>query len=250
MAPGILHVQVEGWGRPGEVRRREKFGPSALPAAVAKPVPKTAPKPPPKKSPPPHQYPSHTTFRYVLRYFGVELATERGSKEINVCPGLGWMELVAARGEPTHLHPRDLLDHRDHGSDPAQRDQAMAMLAGIMPGGQAGPFASAQARSRTLALPTGARPAGGQGASHLQHRVGRAGLRRRLLRGARGQVRRAVEPRDRPLCLLDRDRRRPPEMVTGRGRGCLTSRPLRVWVVPLRPMTRDRRGPSSGGAAG
>ena len=54
---------------------------------------------------------------------------------------------------------------RDHVSDPAQRDRAMAMLAGIMPGGQAGPFASAQARSRTLELPTRARPAGGQGAS-------------------------------------------------------------------------------------
>ena len=35
------------------------------------------------------------------------------------------------------------------------------MLAGIMPRGQAGPFASAQARSRTLALPRGTRPAGG-----------------------------------------------------------------------------------------
>ena len=34
------------------------------------------------------------------------------------------------------------------------------MLAGIMPGGQAGPFPSAQARSRTPALP-GARPTGG-----------------------------------------------------------------------------------------
>ena len=54
---------------------------------------------------------------------------------------------------------------QDHGSDPAQRYQAMAMIAGIMPGGQAGPFASAQARSKTLALPTEARPAGGQGAS-------------------------------------------------------------------------------------
>ena len=31
------------------------------------------------------------------------------------------------------------------------------MLAGVMPGGQAGPFASAQARSRALMLPTGAR---------------------------------------------------------------------------------------------
>ena len=32
------------------------------------------------------------------------------------------------------------------------------MLASVMPGGQAGPFASAQARSRVLMLPTGARP--------------------------------------------------------------------------------------------
>ena len=143
--------------------------PAAPPAALAKAVPKAAPKPPPKKSPP-HQCGSYTNIRYVLRHFGGKLATEqRGSKEMNVCP---WSRLDGAGGcswragkhcRPAQLHPRDLLDHllRDHGADPAQREQAMAMLAGVMPGGQAGPFASAQARSRTLALPTGARPAGG-----------------------------------------------------------------------------------------
>ena len=68
------------------------------------------------------------------------------------------------------------------------------------------------------------------------------GLRRRLLRGAWGQVRLAVEPRDRPLCLLDQGRRWPPKMVTGGGRGRLTTRPRRPRVVPLRPMTRIQRG--------
>ena len=109
----------------------------------------------------------------MLQHFGGDLATEqRGSKVINVCPwsrldGAGHCSWKAGKHcRPAHLHPKDLPDHiqRDHAADPAQRDQAMAMLAGIMPGGQAGPFASAQARSRALALPTGARPAGGQGA--------------------------------------------------------------------------------------
>ena len=146
--------------------------PAAPPAAVAKPVPKAASKLPPKKSHP-HQYGSYTNIRYVLRHFRGELATEQlGSKELNVCPcsrleGAGHCSWRAGKHcRPAHLHPKDLLDHlmRDHGSDPAQRDQAMAMIASIMPGGQAGPFTSAQARSRSLALPTRARPAGGQGA--------------------------------------------------------------------------------------
>ena len=147
--------------------------PAALPAAAARPAPKAAPKPPPKRSPPP-QYGSYTNILYVLQHFGGELATEqRGSKVINVCPGsrldgaghCSWRAGKHCR--PAHLHPTDLLDHlqRDHGTDPAQREQAMAMLGGVIPGGQAGPFASAQARSRTLAMPTSARLAGGQGAS-------------------------------------------------------------------------------------
>ena len=156
--------------------------PAAPPAAAAKPVPKTAPKPPPKKSPPP-QYGSYANVRYVLRHFGSELATEqRTSKVINVCPwsrldGAGHCSWRAGQHcRPAHLHPRDLLDHlqRDHGADPAQRDQAMAMLAGIMPRGQAGPFASAQARCRTLALPTNARP-GGKGASQSAAQRGTGG---------------------------------------------------------------------------
>ena len=163
--------------------------PAAPPAAAAKPAPKAAPKPPPKRSPPP-QYGSYANIRYVLRHFGGDLATEqRGSKVINVCPwsrldGAGHCSWKAGKHcRPAHLHPRDVLDHlqRDHGADPAQRDQAIAMLAGIMPGGQAGPLASAQARSRALAMPTSARPAGGQGASQsaAQHgAVGSAAQRR------------------------------------------------------------------------
>ena len=157
--------------------------PAAPLAAAARPAPKTALEPPPKRSPPP-QYGSYANIRYVVRHFGGGLATEqRGSKVINVCP---WSRLdegghcswkAGKHCRPAHLHPRDLLDHlqRDHGADPAQRDQAIAMLAGIMPGGQAGPFASAQARSRALAMPTSARPAGGQGVSQSATQHGAVG---------------------------------------------------------------------------
>ena len=138
--------------------------PAASPAAAAKPAPQAAPKLPPNKNPPP-QYGAYANIRYVRQHFGGDLATEqRGSKAINVCPwsrldGAGHCTWRASKHcQPTHLNPRDLLDHlqRDHAADPAQRDQALAMLAGVMPGGQAGPFASAQARCRALMLPTGA----------------------------------------------------------------------------------------------
>ena len=140
-----------------------------------------APKPRPKRSPPP-QYGSYGNIWYALQHFGDNLATEqRGSKAINVCPwswldGAGHCSWKAGKHcRPTHLHPRYLLHHlqRDHATDPAQGDQALAMLAGIMPGGQAGPFASAQARSRALMLPTGAGPAEGRGASQSAAQVGR-----------------------------------------------------------------------------
>ena len=52
------------------------------------------------------------------------------------------------------------------------------MLAGIMLGSQAGPFTSAQARFTTLALPTSARPAGGQGASQSAAQHGAVGSQR------------------------------------------------------------------------
>ena len=158
--------------------------PAASLAAAAKPAPQAAPKPPPKRSPPP-QYGAYASIRYVLQHFGGDLVTEqRGSKAINVCPWsrLDWAGHCTWRAgkhcRPTHLHPRDLLDHlqRDHAADPAQRDQALAMLAGVMPGGQAGPFASAQARSRALMLPTGARPAEEQGASQSAAQPGAIGL--------------------------------------------------------------------------
>ena len=120
----------------------------------------------------------------MLQHFGGDLATEqRGSKAINVCPlsrldGAGHCTWKAGKHwRPAHLHPKDLLDHlqRDHAADPAQRDQALAMLAGVMPGGQAGPFASAQARSRALMLPTGARTAEERGASQSAAQPGAIG---------------------------------------------------------------------------
>ena len=157
--------------------------PAAAPAAAARQAPKAAPKPPPKRGQPP-QYGGYANIRYVLQHFGDDLATDqRGTKTINVCP---WSRLDRAglytwkagtHCRPTHLHPKDLLDHiqRDHATDPAQRDQALAMLAGVMPGGQAGPFASAQAGSRALTLPTGARPPAERGASPSAARSGAIG---------------------------------------------------------------------------
>ena len=157
--------------------------PAAPPAAAAKPAPKAAPKQAPKRSPPP-QYGGYANIRYVLQHFGGDLATEqRGPKAINVCPwsrldGAGHCTWKAGKHcRPAHLHPKDLLDHlqRDHAADPAQRDQALAMLAGVGPGGQAGPFASAQVGSRALMLPTGARPAEGRGASQSAAQPGAIG---------------------------------------------------------------------------
>ena len=157
--------------------------PAAPPAAAARQAPKKAPKPPPKRGQPP-QYGGYANIRYVLQHSGGDLATEqRETKTINVCP---WSRLdgaghctwkAATHCRPTHLHPKDLLDHiqRHHATDLAQRDQALAMLAGVMPGGQAGPSASAQAGSRALTLPTGARPAAERGASPSAARSGAVG---------------------------------------------------------------------------
>ena len=115
--------------------------PVASLAAAARPAPKAAPKLPPNRSPLP-QYGAYANIGYVLQHFGGDLATEqRGSKTINVCPwsrldGAGHCTWRAGKHcRPTHFHPKDLLDHiqRDHAADPAQRDQALAMLAGVMP---------------------------------------------------------------------------------------------------------------------
>ena len=164
--------------------------PAASLATAARPAPKAAPKPPPKRSPQP-QYGAYANIPYVLQHFGSDLAKgRRGTKTINVCL---WSQLHGAghctwragkHCRPTHLHPKDLLDHiqPDHAADPAQRDQALAMLAGVMPGGQAGPFASAQARSTALMLPTGARSAAERGASPSAARSGAIGSAER--RGA------------------------------------------------------------------
>ena len=224
--------------------------PAAPPAAAAKPVLKPAPRPPPKKSPP-LQYGGYTNIRYVPQHFGGELATEqRGSKVINVCPwsrldGDGLCSWRASKHcRPAHLHPGDLLDHlqRDHGADPAQRDQAMAMLAGVMPRGQAGPFALAQARSRTLAMPTSARPAEGRGASQSAAQRGADGSAATACTGSTGTSASSGKPRDRPMHLSDPGRRRRQQAVTHGDRGLLTSRPRRAWVVPLRPMITIQRG--------
>ena len=164
------------------MRFRRQSGGDALRLVMA-PAPKAALKPPPKRSPLP-QYGRYANIWYVLQHFGGDLATEqRRTKAINVCPwsrpdGAGHCTWKAGKHcRPAHLHLNDLLDHlqRDHVTDPAQRDQELAMLAGIMPGGQAGPFASAQARSRALTLPTSARPARGRGASQSAAQPGAIG---------------------------------------------------------------------------
>ena len=117
--------------------------PAASRAAAARLAPQAAPKPPPKRSPPP-QYGAYANIRYVLQHFGGNLATEqRGSKAINLCPwsrldGAGHCTWRAGKHcQSAHLHAKDLLQNlqRDHVADPAQRDQALAMLTGVMPGG-------------------------------------------------------------------------------------------------------------------
>ena len=172
---GMLHVL--------QPRSMPPLRPAAPQAAAARQAPKAAPKPAPKRGPP-LQYGGYTNILYLLQHFGGDLATEqRGTKTTNVCP---WSQLDGAghctwkagtHCRPTHLHPKDLLDHiqRDHVTDQAIRDQALAMLAGVMPGGQAGPFASTQAWSRALTLPTGARLAAERGASPSAARSGAIG---------------------------------------------------------------------------
>ena len=144
--------------------------PAAPTAAVAKTVPKAAPKPPHKKGLP-KRYGSYTNISFVLRHFGGELATKQcGSQELNVCP---WSQLEGASHcawragkhlRPSHLHPKDLLDHqaRDHGSDPAQREQALAMTNGVMPGGLAGPR-SGPSRVKGACVARGSKSHGGAG---------------------------------------------------------------------------------------
>ena len=82
--------------------------------------------------------------------------------------GAGQCQWRAGRHlRPSHLNSRDFIDHlaKDHGSDLAQREQAEAMVTGIMPRGQIGPFAAATAKPVMLAQPSGAQPPGAQAAS-------------------------------------------------------------------------------------
>ena len=217
--------------------------PAASPAAAAKPAPQAAPKPPPKRSPPP-QYGAYANIEYVLQHFGGDLATEqRGSKAINVCPwsrldGAGHCTWRAGKHcRPAHLHPKDLLDHlqRDHAADPAQRDQALPMLAGVMPGGQVGPFASAQARSRALMLPTGGRLVEGRGASQSAAQPGAIGpaTRRGAVTSAGGYsgkyVRRTGRGGARRICRVPAGNGRLGWGPTGTGTTSPSTRTGRGW---------------------
>ena len=136
------------------------------------------------------------------------------------------------------------MDHllRDHGPDPAQQDQAMAMLAGAVPAGQAGPFPWAEARSRTLALPTGARPAEEQGESQSAAQSGADGSAAACSTGSTGAsasgsgtaVLAAMSVVSRPAPV--------PSRGDWRGQGSSHRPPAPGVVVPLRPMTRIQQG--------
>ena len=178
---GMLHLP-----QPPSVPR---VRPAAPPAAAARQAPKAAPKPPPKRGPPP-QYGAYTNIRYVLQHFRGDLATEqRGTKTINVCP---WSRLDGAghctwkagtHCRPTHLHPKDLLDHiqRDHATDPAQGDRRwpcwLALCRGARRGLSRRPRRGPE-RSRCPRVPAPRRSAGRRRRRHdlerlgLQHGVG------------------------------------------------------------------------------
>ena len=141
--------------------------------AVAKAVPKAVPKPAPKKGVG-VSYGNYSNIRAVFAHLGGCLAAgQHGAGNVNVCPwskleGAGQCQWRAGRHpRPSHLNPRDLIDHlaKDHGSNPAEREQAEAMVTGVMPCVRTVPFAVAKARPVTLALPSGAQPPGAQAAS-------------------------------------------------------------------------------------
>ena len=135
----------------------------------------------------PQQFGNYSNIRVVLRHFGRGLSTEqRGSCELNVCP---WSKLEGAGHctwwagkhlRPRRFHPKDLLDHmaKDHGLDPAQREQAEAMIKGVMLGGVAGALAVAKAGSKALALPAGVHPSGTKKCHRRRRRVDLACLQR------------------------------------------------------------------------
>ena len=141
----------------------------------------------------------------------------------------------------------------DHAADPAQRDQALDMLAGVMPGGQAGPFASAQARSRALMLPTGACPAAERGASPSAARSGAIGSAAQCgavtSTGSTAANTSGGRAEGEPAASAGSQQTTAASEGGPRGQGPPSSRPRRVRVVPLnllvappRPVIRIRRG--------
>ena len=135
---------------------------------LARAVPKAAPKPAPKKSlnvP----YGAYTNIRLVVTHFGRCLAIgQHGVGDFNFCP---WSRLEGAGQCPwwaglhlrtSRLDPSNLIaPTKDHGSDLAQREQAEAMVTGVMPRGRAGPFATARSGPVTLTRRSGVQPRGG-----------------------------------------------------------------------------------------
>ena len=239
-AEGMLHLS-----QPPSV---SPVQPAAPASAVANAVPKAAPKPPPQKGLR-QQYGSCSNIRVVLQHFRRQLATEQhGIGELNACP---WSELEGASRctwragqhlKPSRRQPKNFSDHlsKDHGSDPAQCEQAEAMIKGVMPRGLAGPFVVARAGSKALALPAGVHHSG------LQEATSSA-----TLSSARGSA--SVSHSGATWCPVGRARRHPPEGVAGTGRrpvwrrGRCARRPNQVLAALLvqanrfRPRIRVRR---------
>ena len=203
--------------------------PAAPAVAVVRAVRKAEPKPPPKKGLP-QRYGNYSNIKVVLQHFGGLLATEQqGSSELNVCP---WFKLERAGHctwragrhlKPSRLHPKDLLDHvaKEHRSDVAQREQAEAMIKGVMLGGLARPFAVARAGSKALALPIGVNLSGTQEASSSATLSGARGSAALSSTGATGASSRAAHTGATRTSAVSerRARRRPPQGVGARARG-------------------------------
>ena len=75
-------------------------GPAASSAAAARSAPKAAPKPPPKRSPPLSMAPMPTFGTYCSTSAVTWPRSSVGRRRSTSAPGLGWMGLVTAHGEP------------------------------------------------------------------------------------------------------------------------------------------------------
>ena len=183
--------------------------------------------------------------------FGTYCSTSAANRpRSSVCPwsrldGAGhWSWRAGKRCRPAHLHPGTCWTTftGTMGQIRLQGTERWPCWPALCQGAKRGLSYRPRQGPERLRCPRGPVLREGKERRSWRHNVGRIGLRRRLLRGARGQVRPAAEPRDRPLHLSDLGRRRPPQAVTHGDRGRLASRPRRARVVSLCPMIRIRWG--------